>query len=112
MRYAWWLLLGIVFACGPPDHSAIQNELMDRRLKERVDDFITTETAKCKVDLLEKASAVADSILRATNPILIQIDSLERPAKPVKPEHPDFARPTDSISISPIIPKQPIKKDQ
>ena len=109
MRYLYWTVLLFVISCRPPDHSAEQQILMDKRLQSKINKFIVDEVAKCRQELLITASATADSLLRATNPILIQIDSIERPAKPVKPTQPNFQRPKDSITIAPIIPPKVIK---
>lgn len=111
MRYFCWIGMIAFVCCRPPDHRAEQQVLMDRRLQNKIDKFITDEMEKCKLDLLTEASTVADSILRVTNPILIQIDSIQRPAKPNKPEQPIFERPRDSIIIAPIIPSKILKEN-
>ena len=111
MRNIYWLALALIVACQPPDHSAEQQVLMDRRLQDKLSKFISDEMKKCKQDLLIEASTTADSILRTTNPILIQIDSIERPPKPPKPPQPNFVRPKDSIEIAPIIPNKKLKED-
>ncbi len=111
MRNIYWVALAIFMACKPPDHSAEQQVLMDRRLQDKINQFIADEMEKCTRELLTEASATADSVLRATNPILIQIDSIERPPKPPKPPQPNFERPKDSIVIAPIIPAKKLEEN-
>ncbi len=106
------IALGLIVGCGPPDHSALQAVMMEERLDDRLSKFIANEKEKCRTELMAEASLLADSLLRATNPILIQIDSIKKPPKPIKPAQPDFERPQDSMEIAPIIPKENLGKDQ
>ena len=102
MRKLCWLSLLLV-TCQPPDQTLEQEALMQRRLADRLEKYHFDEMAKCKLDLLEEASFEADSILRVTHPIKIEIDTIIRPPKPDKPSKPGFTRPTDSVSLRPII---------
>ena len=105
MRFLLFTIPTILLACGQADQGILMQELMDRRVHERLTTFIESEKSKCKSSLLKEASQVADSILRA-NPILIQIDSLMKPPKPLKPPNPNFIRPDDTIKIAPVLPKR------
>jgi hypothetical protein len=102
MRNIFVALLLIQISCGEPDHEALSQALIQRRVSEKINTFIAKEKEKCRNDLLIEASAAADSTLRA-NPILIQIDSLQKPPKPIKPPNPSFSRPKDTIRIEPIL---------
>ena len=110
MRYLCLLMLILAQACGPPDHSEMQAILMEKRLDDRINQFIQDEKTKCKVDLMAEASRLADSLLRVSNPVLIQIDSIQKPPRPTKPEAPNFSKPADSVKIAPIIPSKVLEE--
>jgi hypothetical protein len=95
-------LLILLFGCEDKDESVIK-EMIDQRIEKRLNEYITIEKQRCKTRLLEEASVIADSLLRA-NPVMIQLDSLQRPPVPIKPTKPTFERRTDSVKIAPIIP--------
>ncbi len=96
-------IIGLSLAsCQQADQEELKAQLIERRIEERLNQYVAVEEEKCLTSLMSEASEVADSILRA-NPILIRIDSLQRPPKPSKPLPPLFDRPKDSIVIAPII---------
>ena len=97
-------LLLLMSGCQEKDDAIIQ-ELIDQRIEERLTEYIMLEKQRCLARLLEEASAFADSILRA-NPVLIKLDSLQRPPVPLKPIKPTFERRKDSVKIAPIISTQ------
>ena len=84
--------------------------MIDQQVESRLQEYIEAEKRRCRVKILEEASALADSILRA-NPVFIALDSLQRPPVPPKPPKPEFERKTDSIKIEPIIPLQKKKEE-
>ncbi|NND34770.1 MAG: hypothetical protein HKN76_19450 [Saprospiraceae bacterium] len=98
------------FSCQERDEAIIA-ELMEKRVAERLSEYIRVEKERCQERLLDEASVLVDSILRA-NPIEISLDSLQRPPVPFKPVKPDFERPKDSIKISPIIPLDTALRNQ
>ena len=101
-RIIWvcWPLL--ILGCQDKDDIIIK-QLIDQRIEKRLNEYITVEKQRCAARLLEEASELADSLLRA-NPVMIQLDSLQRPPVPIKPTKPIFERRTDSVKIAPIIP--------
>ena len=101
------LLLITFFSCQEKDEAMIAT-LVDKRVNERLSEYIRIEKERCRDKLLDEASIMVDSILRA-NPVNISLDSLQRPPVPFKPNKPIFERPKDSIKIAPII--QPKKID-
>lgn len=84
------------------DNSAQVQKMIDQQVEKRLQEYIEAEKRRCRVKILEEASTLADSILRA-NPIFITLDSLQRPPIPPRPPRPAFERKTDSIKIEPII---------
>ncbi|MBK8502029.1 MAG: hypothetical protein IPL46_07385 [Saprospiraceae bacterium] len=85
------------------DNSVQVQMLINQQVKKRLHEYIEAEKKRCRVKILEEASTLADSILRA-NPVFIALDSLQRPPVPIRPPRPEFERKTDSIKIEPIIP--------
>lgn len=98
------LTIGAIAAC-EKDDTVLRQQLIDKQVSERLEIFFQAEKRRCRVKVLEEASTLADSILRA-NPVFISLDSLQRPPIPSRPMRPEFERKTDSIKIEPIIPKQ------
>lgn len=98
-----WVSFGLLlFECQDKDDIIIK-QLIDQRIERRLSEYISVERQRCTERLLEEASQLADSLLRA-NPVMIQLDSLQRPPVPLKPTKPTFERRTDSVKIAPIIP--------
>ena len=95
------ILSTLLLSCQERDEANIA-KMIEERVERRLTEYVQIENDRCRIQLLEEASAVADSILRA-NPIRISLDSLQRPPVPPKPTKPQFERPKDSIKIAPII---------
>ncbi len=98
-----WLLIGALLHLGActQDREPLVQELVEEEVARKLADFIATEKAKCLQEVMEEASMATDSILRA-NPILIRLDSLDKPSRPEKPGVPPMEKPPDSIQIAPI----------
>lgn len=115
MRKVNKLLLIVVMALSTlaceKDDSVLRQKLIDQQVQDRLEVYFATEKKRCRVKILEEASTLADSILRA-NPVFITLDSLQRPPVPYRPSRPEFERRTDSVRIEPIIPKRPPEKEQ
>lgn len=97
--------IGFVFIltnCQQPDRDALVKPIMENRLEERLTVIKEHERNKCYEELMEGAIKIADSLLRE-NPLLIKIDSLERPPKPAKPIAPEIQKPTDTVLLKPLI---------
>jgi hypothetical protein len=80
--------------------------MVDQQVEKRLQEYIAAEKRRCRVKILDEASTLADSILRA-NPVFISLDSLQRPPVPLRPPNPEFERKTDTIRIEPIIQVKP-----
>ncbi len=99
-KVVWILVLCMYWGC-VDDRDDIAQEIIRSRIESRLGTYIKGEVRKCWEDLLIDASLAADSLIR-TDPILVKLDSLQRPPKPVKPSPPLFERKKDSVEIAPI----------
>jgi hypothetical protein len=95
-------LIFLLAGCKQPDRDALVKPIMDKRLHDRLNEVRTREKLSCYEALMKDALKIADSLLRE-NPLLIKIDSLERPAKPLKPIAPEIQKPVDTVLLKPLI---------
>lgn len=102
---AAWLVAGLVFFSCEKDDSVLRRQMIDEQVESRLQLYFNAEKKRCRDKILEEASMLADSILRA-NPVFITLDSLQRPPIPIRPAPPEFERKKDSIKIEPILPKK------
>ena len=77
-----------------------KERLVQQAVAQQVSDFRKKEKAKCRVELLEEAGAIVDSLLLHEALAEVQ-DSLKR-LLPFKPIAPLAIPPIDSLMIKPI----------
>jgi hypothetical protein len=75
-------------------------ELIRQKVDEKVDIFIRVHRKECQERVLEKASAIVDSML--IERVRSSRDTINKPPKPLKPEKPDPLSPMDSMDIHPL----------
>ncbi len=86
-----------IIACNPPP-AKTKAQVISERIKNRVTKWQANVEAKCTREVMEKATAIVDSTIKAN--ARAQKDTLFRP---IKPGHPDYTIPEDSIPIAPLI---------
>ncbi|NND09416.1 MAG: hypothetical protein HKN87_23835 [Saprospiraceae bacterium] len=96
------LIFGVIISACTDDRDAIAQQIIASRIQERLQTYISIEVEKCWQEMHTEASLTADSLIRL-DPILVKLDSLQRPPKPVKPNMPAFQRKKDSIEIAPLL---------
>jgi len=102
------LCLVSLVSCSEDDHrDQLAQQLLDQKINERLAQFTSVHLKDCEKDLMNDAIRTVDSLLRM-NPILIRLDSLERPPKPVRPSDPAFDKPKE---IEPLVPIPSPKKN-
>lgn len=92
------------------DDTELRQQMIERQIQDRLQNYMEVEKRRCMAKVMEEASALADSLLRA-NPVFITLDSLQRPPVPSRPDRPEFERRKDSIKIEPIIPEKEAKNE-
>lgn len=104
----YWFICFVFFclhSCHDEDRERLVEELIQVKVKQRLDQFSRVSLQDCEKNLMNDAVRMVDSILRL-NPILIKLDSLQRPPKPDKPPKPAFAKPNETEALKPIDPKK------
>ncbi len=91
------VLILLFFACQPEDDRARRKKAIDKKIEERVANYIKIQKENCRKDLLEEASKIVDSILIVE--ARMRIDSSRRLPKPEKPT---VMTPADSLEIAPF----------
>lgn len=77
-----------------------REELIQRTLQERLEEYEQLLMTRCQEKALERAELLIDSIL--IEEARANIDTINRPAKPIKPEAPERQLPRDSVPIKPL----------
>ena len=95
------LVLGLL-SCRP-DRATVVAKLIEDRMETRLDQYQSGEWEACRRKAMLDAGRMADSLLRA-NPLIIQLDSLQRPPIPPRPIRPEVMKKPDSIVIAPLLP--------
>lgn len=102
-KNSFYLAIFCLLLCAcKEDDTALRQQMIEQQIQERLQNYIEVEQRRCRTKVMEEASNLADSLLRA-NPVFIRLDSLQRPPVPIKPNRPEFERRKDSIKIEPII---------
>jgi len=96
------LILSLAWVSCDDGRDAMAQQIITSRVQDRLNMYITIELNKCWQEMNVKASLAADSLIRV-DPILVRLDSLQRPPKPVKPSIPVFERKKDSVQIAPLV---------
>lgn len=96
------LILSLAWVSCDDDRDAMAQQIITSRVQDRLNKYISIELDKCWQKLNADASLAADSLIRV-DPILVKLDSLQRPPKPVKPSMPIFQRKKDSVQIGPLV---------
>jgi hypothetical protein len=95
----WLGLVCLLPACEkPPPYT--REELIERTLQERLEEYEQLLMTRCQEKALEHAALLIDSIL--IDEARANIDTINRPAKPLKPEAPERQLPRDSVPIKPL----------
>ncbi len=100
----YWFICLIFFcllSCHDADRERMVEDLIQVKVKQRLDQFSRVSLQDCEKNLMNDAVRMVDSMLRL-NPILIKLDSLQRPPKPEKPAKPAFAKPNETEALKPI----------
>jgi hypothetical protein len=78
--------------------------LIDKKVAEKVDLYRSIRLQKCRERILERASELADSIIRATAVNSNIIDNTTRPVPPPRPARPEIKMPIDTTPVKPFFP--------
>ena len=97
------LLLPLWSAFQPSSLPEEVEVMVQKRIKQKVDDF----RKKRKKDCLNRAIAVASDVVDSLLMIeikAIQMDSTGRPVKPIKPPMPEVKEMEDTLPVRPLLP--------
>lgn len=95
------LCLLFIASCAPKKSSITKAQVMQERIDKKLNSWRQSFEDKCKRDILDLATTIVDSTLIAN--ARANKDTVGRPDKPLKPDHPDFEPPKDSVPIEPLI---------
>lgn len=103
--WQFWVLFSLfsihyslfITSCNPPP-AKTKKQVIQERIENRVKRWKANVLAKYERDVMAKATEIADSTIKAN--ARAQKDTL---FKPLKPGHPDYEIPEDSIPIAPLI---------
>lgn len=108
-RY-YFLFCGILFfsffSCQLEKRKGLtKDEAIAQKIEEKVKRWQNSMREKCKENVLEAAAAIVDSILIAQ--ARLDVDSIPKPDKPVKPQMPVIKKLKDTLPIAPILDSLP-----
>ena len=93
-----FFLLGIgCIACH--DKEALKQAMIEKIVKERIENHQKIRIANCEKEALEKAEAIADSLLIQA---ALTMDTTSRINRPIKPTRPNVHLPLDTTPIKPL----------
>jgi hypothetical protein len=96
------LVLTFAMACfRERDRSQERQELIQKTLRERIDNYQRTRMDRCREDMLSEATRLADSIM--ITEARLRGDSIGKPPKPNRPEKPELRQLEDTIPIKPLL---------
>ncbi|MBX2816569.1 MAG: hypothetical protein KTR24_11240 [Saprospiraceae bacterium] len=81
---------------------SLRQQLMDEALAERIKRYRDQKMKECHEETMAAALWAVDSAFRS-DPILIELDSIDRPPPLQKPEKPPLVKPDRSIKLEPIL---------
>lgn len=87
-KYLIIILVGFLSACSGRREKEITEQYILRKVEESFQERVAGFHARCREDYLKEASIRADSILRRL--IFSNLDTLNRPARTIKPYRPGF----------------------
>ncbi len=94
------------FSCqSEKKQSLTKEEIIEQKIEEKVNRWVNSMREKCKENVLEEAAALVDSILIAR--ARLDVDSIPKPEKPIKPEMPMIKELKDTLPIAPILDSLP-----
>ncbi len=90
-----------LFSCsGAGDKNEVRQQVIFKKVEERVKQYKEEKYISCQRKVLQKAGAIADSILLAE--ARLNRDTSGKPVIPEKPEIPEIIPIKDSIPIKPF----------
>lgn len=100
------ILFFTFFSCQSKEKKALtKEEIIAQKLEERVNRWKNSMQTKCKERVLDEAAALVDSILIAR--ARLDVDSIPKPEKPIKPPMPVIKELKDTLPIAPILDSLP-----
>ena len=84
-------------------------EMVQKRIQEKVEDFKKKRRKACWDKAISVASDIVDSLLMIEIKA-IQMDSTGRPVKPVKPPMPEIKKMEDTLPVRPLLPIDSLEK--
>ena len=99
-----FLCAGIFMSFQDTERSVKIQQLVDKEVDKRIENYRNIRMKKCKEKILETAGKRADSIIiaRAKEMKVLQ-DTLQRPIAPGRPDRPELLPPIDSSSPAPLL---------
>jgi len=77
-------------------------EMVQQEIDKKLAAFRQKESKKCREKILKRATEIVDSTLIA-RAMTERIDTIQRPAKPIKPPRPDMKKAKDDTAVKPLI---------
>lgn len=105
-RFGFWLVMAglsmAAFACnsGPDENRVAVDAFLEQQVEERLETYRRILYQQCRDKVLEEAGKIADSILILE--ARLKRDSLNKPARPLKPERPELKKLKDSLKLDPL----------
>ena len=88
------------FSCEKPP-STTKDQVMQKRLDERMKRWREGVARNCHKDVMEAASTIVDSTFLAN--ARFKRDTSDIPAIPGRPDRPEFVPPEDTMAVKPIL---------
>jgi hypothetical protein len=104
----YFLFCGFLFffSCQAGEKKVLtKQEVIAQKIEEKVKRWENSMREKCSENVLEEAQALVDSILIAR--ARLDVDSIPKPEKPIKPQMPVIKELKDTLPIAPILDSLP-----
>jgi hypothetical protein len=94
------ILSFLLFSCSGADVNEMRQQVIFEKVEERVNKYKEEKQNSCQRKVLQKAGAIADSILLVE--ARLNRDTSRKPVIPEKPEIPEIIPIKDSIPVQPF----------